>query len=211
MRNVIAAISMIVGALVCAAVEAQTYPARPVKVLVGYSAGGAVDIIARTVGQRLSSALGQPFVIENKPGAGSNIAVRLLIDSPPDGYTLMLAANALEVQPQAKAGNLKVLAVMTTGRSPVFPDAPTIAESGFPGFEASVWYGFIAPAATPKPVLALLHGEIQKALASADVRERMAAVGGEIGPGSIDDFGRLIGTERQRYEKLIRAANLVPD
>ena len=321
MRNVIAAISMVVGALVCAAVEAQTYPARPVKVLVGYSAGGAVDIIARTVGQKLSSALGQPFVIENKPGAGSNIAVRLLIDSPPDGYTLMLAANALaanpslyqpspfdpekdvspislvgrvpvviaagpaaklstlaalidrakanpgslhfaspgngstphlafelfaraagfelrhvpyrggsqaiadaigghvplvavnalEVQPQAKASNLKVLAVMTTGRSPVFPDAPTIAESGFPGFEASVWYGFIAPAATPKPILALLHGEIQKALASADVRERMAAVGGEIGPGSIDDFGRLIGTERQRYEKLVRAANLVPD
>jgi tripartite-type tricarboxylate transporter receptor subunit TctC len=74
-------------------------------------------------------------------------------------------------------------------RSPVFPDAPTIAESGFPGFEASVWYGFVAP----------------------DVRERMAAVGGEVSPGSVEEFGRLIGAERLRYERLIRAANLVPD
>lgn len=300
---------------------AQTYPSKPIKVLVGYSAGGAVDIVARTVGQKISSSLGQPVIIDNKPGAGTNIAVRALIDSAPDGYTLMLAANALaanpslyqpapfdpekeiapislvgrvpvviatnaasphgtlgamigaakaapgtlnyaspgngstphlavelfaraagialqhipyrggsqaisdaiggqvplvavnalEAQPQAKAGNLRVLAVMSAARSSIMPDVPTIAESGFPGFEASVWYGFIAPAATPPAILALLHAEVQKAIASDDVRERMIAVGGGVSPGSTADFGALIRAERIRYEKLIREARLVPD
>jgi len=74
---------------------AQTYPAKPVKIVVGYAAGGAVDIVARTVGQSLSASLGQPFIVENKPGAGTNIAVKSVIDAPADGYTLMLAANAL--------------------------------------------------------------------------------------------------------------------
>ena len=80
-----------------AAVDA--YPARPIKVVVGYSAGGAVDAIARSVGQRMSALLGQPVVVENKPGAGTNIAVKSVIGSAPDGYTLLLAANALAVNP----------------------------------------------------------------------------------------------------------------
>ena len=78
---------------------ADAYPSRPIKILVGYSAGGAVDAIARSVGQRMSAILGQPVVVENKPGAGTNIAVKALIASPPDGYTLLLAANALAVNP----------------------------------------------------------------------------------------------------------------
>ena len=74
-------------------------PSRPIRILVGYSAGGAVDAIARSVGQRLATQLGQPVVVENKPGAGTNIAVKALIASPPDGHTLLLAANALAVNP----------------------------------------------------------------------------------------------------------------
>jgi tripartite-type tricarboxylate transporter receptor subunit TctC len=69
----------------------QTFPVKPVKVIVGYAPGGAVDAVARAVGQSLSASLGQPFVIENKPGAGTNIAVKFVIDAPADGYTLMLA------------------------------------------------------------------------------------------------------------------------
>ena len=75
--------------------QAQQYPAKPIKVVVGYSAGGAVDIVARTLGQSLSSSMGQPVIVENKPGAGTNIAVKSVIDAPADGYTLLLAANAL--------------------------------------------------------------------------------------------------------------------
>lgn len=300
---------------------AQVYPAKPVKVVVGYAAGGAVDIIARTVGQSMANSMGQPFVIENRPGAGTNIAVKAVIDAPADGYTLMLAANALaanmalyqpmpfdaerdmvavslvgsvpvviavnpatpfnsvarlieaakakpggiafaspgngstphmavelfaraagislqhipykggapaitdvmggqlplvavnalEVLPHFKSGKLKVLAVLSPKRSAIFPDVPTIAESGFAGFEASVWYGFVAPAATPKAVVARLHAEVQKALQTPEVRERMAAVGGEVSPGSAEQFAALIKSERIRYDKLVREANIKPD
>ena len=300
---------------------AQAYPSKPIKVVVGYAPGGAVDIVARTVGQSLSTGLGQPVVVENKPGAGTNIAVKSVIAAEPDGYTLMLAANALaanmalyqpppfdaerdlvpvslvgrvpvvlatstasnltgfakflevakakspvlsfaspgngstphlaielfaraagielqhipyrggspaitdviggqvplvavnalEVQPHVRSGKLRVLAVLSPSRTAIFPDTPTIAESGFPGFEASVWYGLVAPAATPKPVVARLHAEVQKALQTRDVRERMTAVGGEVVPGSSEQFGALIRSERLRYEKLVREAQIKPD
>jgi tripartite-type tricarboxylate transporter receptor subunit TctC len=302
-------------------VQAQQYPTKPVKIVVGYSAGGAVDAVARTMGQALSASLGQPFLVDNKPGAGTNIAVKSVIAAEPDGYTLMLAANALaanmalyqpapfdaekdlvpvslvgrvpvviaananapysnvagliaaakarpgsisfaspgngstphmaieffkraagisllhipyrggsqaitdviggqlpliavnalEVQPHVKSGKLKVLAVLSPNRSAVFPDVPTIAESGFPGFEASVWYGLVAPAATPKPIVARLHDEVQKALQTKEVRERMSAVGGEVIPGTAEQFAALIHSERLRYEKLVREANIKPD
>jgi tripartite-type tricarboxylate transporter receptor subunit TctC len=300
---------------------AGTFPNRPIKVVVGYSAGGAVDIVARTLGQSLAASMGQPVLVENKPGAGTNIAVRLVIDAPADGYTLLLAANALaanmalyqpipfdaekelapvalvgrvpvvlaanvsapyaniaqlvqaakarpgsiafatpgngstphmaselfaraagislmhvpyrggaqaitdviggqvpllamnalEVKPHVASGKLKVLAVLSPARSPIFPDVPTIAESGFPGFEASVWYALMAPAATPRPVLEKLHAEVQKALQTREVRERMTAVGGEVIPGSAAMMAALLHSERQRYEKLVREANIKPD
>lgn len=308
-------------AWVSALCGAQTYPAKPIKVVVGYAPGGAVDIVARTVGQSLSSSMGQPVVVENKPGAGTNIAVKSVIAAEPDGYTLMMAANALaanmslykpapfdaerdlvpvsmigrvpvviatgaqsgigslakllemgknkatplsfaspgngstphmavelfaraagislqhvpyrggspaitdtiggqvplvavnalEVLPHARSGKLKVLAVLSANRTSNFPDVPTIAESGFPGFEASVWYGLVAPAATPKPIVQKLHAEVQKALQTQEVRERMTSVGGEVVPVSAEQFGALIRSERLRYEKLVREANIQPD
>ncbi len=301
--------------------SAQPYPTKPVKIVVGYAAGGAVDIVARTVGQSLAATMGQPFIVDNKPGAGTNIAVKSVIDAPADGYTMLMAANALaanmalyqpapfnaekdllpialigrvpvviaananapfgsiaklleaakgkpgtiafatpgngstphmavelfaraagislmhvpyrggsqaitdaiggqlplvavnalEVLPHVKSGKLKVLAVLSANRSPIFPEVPTIAESGFAGFEASVWYGLLAPAATPKPIIVKLHAEVQKALQSADVRTRMTGVGGEVIPGTTEQFAALIHSERVRYEKLIRDANIKPD
>ncbi|MBY0463481.1 MAG: tripartite tricarboxylate transporter substrate binding protein, partial [Burkholderiales bacterium] len=74
---------------------AQAYPSKPIKIVVGYAAGGAVDAVARSIGQSLSTSLVQPVLIENKPGAGTNIAVKAVIAAEPDGYTLMMAANAL--------------------------------------------------------------------------------------------------------------------
>jgi len=308
-------------ALCVGSVFAQSYPSKPIKVIVGYAAGGAVDVVARTIGQSISGPLGQPVVIENKPGAGTNIAVKATITAEPDGYTLMMAANALaanmslyqpapfdaerdlvavsligrvpvviaanpnapfnnakqlidtakgkpnsiaygspgngstphmaielfaraagidlqhipyrggspaitdviggqlplvavnalEVLPHVKSGKLKVLAVLSPNRSSIFPDVPTIAETGFPGFEASVWYGLVAPAATPKPIVQKLHEEVQKALQSKEVRERMNAVGGEVVPGSSEMFTNLIRSERARYSKLVREANIQPD
>jgi tripartite-type tricarboxylate transporter receptor subunit TctC len=300
---------------------AQIYPAKPIKLVVGYAAGGAVDIIARTVGQSMAASMGQAVVVENKPGAGTNIAVKSVIAAEPDGYTLMMAANALaanmslyqpqpfdaekdllavslvgrvpvviaahpavpyanvkqlieaakgkansiaygspgngstphmaielftraagidlqhipykggspaitdtiggqvplvavnalEALPHVRSGKLKLIAVLSAARSTNYPDVPTIAESGFPGFEASVWYGIVAPAGTPKPIVQKLHDEVQKALTTKDVKERMAAVGGEVAPGSTDMFAQLIRSEAQRYTRLVREANIKPD
>ncbi len=93
------AVAGLTGLLLSTSAGAQTaaaaYPVKPIKVLVGYAAGGAVDAVARTIGQSLTGPMGQPFVVENRPGAGSNIASRALIDAPADGYTLMMAANAI--------------------------------------------------------------------------------------------------------------------
>ena len=85
----------VVGTLLAFSLQAQEYPNKPIKIIVGYAAGGAVDLIARSLAKGMSETLGQPIVVENKPGGGTNIATKLLIDSPSDGYTLMLAANAL--------------------------------------------------------------------------------------------------------------------
>ena len=89
------ALTVSLGLLTQAPAWSQAYPARPVRILVGYAAGGAVDAIARTIGQALNATLKQTFVIENKPGAGSNIAIKATIEAPADGYTLLMAANAL--------------------------------------------------------------------------------------------------------------------
>jgi len=301
--------------------SAQTFPNKPIKIVVGYAAGGAVDVVARSVGQSLSASTGQPVLVDNKPGAGTNIAVKSVIAAEPDGYTLLMAANALaanmalyqpapfdaekeltavslvgrvpvviaanpsvpyanvkqlieaaknkpnsiaygspgngstphmaielfthaagidlqhipyrggaqaitdviggqlpliavnalEVLPHVKSGKLKVLGVLSPARSPIFPDAPTIAESGFAGFEASVWYGLVAPAGTPKAVVQKLHEEVQKALQSKEVRDRMTQVGGEVVPGSTEMFTTLIHNEHVRYAKLVKEANIKPD
>ena len=311
----------VAASLASVSVAQTAYPSKPVKVVVGYAAGGAVDVVARTIGQSLQTSLGQPFVIENKPGAGTNIAVKSVITAEPDGHTLMMAANALaanmslykpqpfdaekdlvaisligrvpvviaanpsvpyaniqqliasakgkpnsiaysspgngstphmaielfaraagidlqhipyrggspaitdtiggqvplvavnalEVLPHVKSGKLKVLAVLSPNRSANFPEVPTIAESGYPGFEASVWYGLVAPAATPKPVVTKIHAEVQKALQTKEVKDRMNGVGGEVVPGSAEMFTQLIRSERLRYDKLVREANIQPE
>jgi len=315
---------LLAGALVAGlgiAHAADPYPAKPIRVLVGFPPGGAVDVVARTLGTALSARLGQPVIVENKPGASTNIAVKSLIDAAPDGYTLMLTANslasnmalftpppfdaekdvapvalvgrvpvviaasaaseytslaqlvaaakakpgtinyaspgngstphlavelfassagiklahipykggapaitdvlggqlplvavnALEAAPHAKAGKLRVLASMSAKRPALLPDAPTIAESGYPGFEASVWYGVIAPAKTPPDVIAKLAAAVKEALATSEVQTRLTAVGGEVTYGDPQQLGALIHSERLRYEKVVREGNIKAD
>jgi tripartite-type tricarboxylate transporter receptor subunit TctC len=313
---VLAAAILALGA--APAALAQAYPSKTVRILVGFAPGGAMDIVARTVGQKLSAGLGQTVIIENKPGAASNIAIRQLIDSPPDGYTVMLVANgltanpllytqqpfdpntdvvpitlvarlpvviaanpksevgsvaklieiskakpgslsygspgsgstphlavelfargagialthipykggkpaitdvlggqlplvavnAVEVQPLWKDGKLKVLAALSAQRVSTMPDVPTIAESGFPGFEANVWHAFIAPKGTPPAIVAKLNAEIHKALADPEVKERLAGLGAEVSPTTPQELATLIRTEHERYGRLIRDANI---
>jgi tripartite-type tricarboxylate transporter receptor subunit TctC len=308
----------VLTAILCGAVQAQTFPSKPIKILVGFAPGGAMDIVARTVGQKVSESVGQPMIVDNKPGAGSNIAIRALIESPPDGYTVMLVANglaanpalyqpapfdperdvvpvalvarlpvviaanakseiaslamlveaakarpgtvlyaspgngstphlavelfaraagialqhvpykggapaindvlggqlplvavnAVEVLPHVKAGRLRVLAALSAERVSTLPDTPTIAESGYRGFEASVWHAFVAPRGTPPAVVERLSAEVRKSLASPEVKERLAGLGAEVSAAGPDELGTLIRMERARYGKLIREAGI---
>jgi tripartite-type tricarboxylate transporter receptor subunit TctC len=157
----------------------------------------AVELFARAAGISMT----------HLPYKGGSQAVTDVLG----GHVQAVAVNALEVQPHVRSGKLRVLVVMTPMRSGIFPDVPTVAESGFPGFEAAVWYGFIGPAGLPAPVVTRLHAEIERALASEDVKGRLAAAGGEVLPGPVDRFAALLTTERVRYEKLIRDAKILPD
>lgn len=321
-RNILTALGgCALGPLATMPLAAQTFPSKPLRIIVGYTAGGAVDLIARTLAQQLQVSLGQPVLVENRPGAGTNVAIRSLVDAPPDGHTLMLAANALaanvslydpapyqlardltpialvgrvpvvlavasgspittlaqliaaakaqpatttygtpgngatphlamelferaagirlshvpykggaqaitdvlgghiqavavnalEVQPHVRSGKLRVLAVMTPLRSPIFPDVPSVAESGFSGFESSVWYGVVAPAGLPQALVARIHAEIQKALASQEMRQKLSSAGGDVFPGPTAQFSKLLQDESTRYAKLIREAQIKPD
>jgi tripartite-type tricarboxylate transporter receptor subunit TctC len=106
---------------------------------------------------------------------------------------------------------LRVLTVLSPSRSPIFPDVPTVAESGFPGFEAAVWYGVVGPAGVPSHVVARLHAEVQKILGLPEVRDRLTSAGGEVLPGPVDRLSKLLLDERNRYAKLIREARIQPD
>jgi tripartite-type tricarboxylate transporter receptor subunit TctC len=124
------------------------------------------------------------------------------------GQLPLVAVNAVEVLPHVKAGKLRILAALSAARVSTLPDAPTIAESGYPGFEASVWHAFIAPRGTPRAVVDRLNAEIRKALDSPDVRDRLGAVGAEVSPSSPEELGALIQSERASYGKLIREAKI---
>jgi len=124
------------------------------------------------------------------------------------GQLPMVAVNAVEVLPHVKAGKLRVLATLSAERVATLPDAPTIAESGFAGFEASVWHAFIAPKGTPPAVVERLRAEIHKALADPEVKERLAGLGAVASPTSSQELATLVRTEHERYGKLIREANI---
>ena len=269
---------------------AQTYPTQPVRLLVGYAPGGAADILARLVGQWLSERLGQPFIVDNRPGAGSNIAAEVLVRAPADGYTLFMAASAnavnvtfsdnrgfrdvaavamvtqepilLSVNPalpaktlrefiayakanpgklsMASPGNgslphiagemfkvmagvdmihvpyrggapamtdlvsgqvqtafmgpaasielvradkIRVLAVTSGTRSPALPDVPTVGEF-VPGYEASQWFGVVAPKNTPPGIVDKLNKEINAGLADPKLKARLVELGGSPASGT---------------------------
>jgi tripartite-type tricarboxylate transporter receptor subunit TctC len=299
---------------------AQAYPKRPVRILVGFPPGGATSIAAHLIGQWLSERIGQPFVIENRPGAGTNIATEAVVRAAPDGYTLLqvntsnftngalyenlsfnfirdiapvasigsspyvmvinpsLPAKTLpEFIAYAKArpgrinmasagtgggphlsgelfkvmtgvdmvhvpyrgdagaltdviggqvqvyfstsaasiefiatGKLRALAVTSAMRSQALPDVPAVAEF-VPGFEASSWQGIGAPRDTPSEIIGILNKEINAALADATIKARLADLGYTGYASSPADFGKLIANETEKWDRVIRTANIKPD
>lgn len=298
-------------------VLAQDYPARAVRMLVGYAPGGGMDTIARVLAPKLSASLGQQFVIENRPGASGGVAAEALAGSAPDGYVLMVAESgtlalpsvnrkvtfdpvrqfapvggvcmlpmAFVVNPAfpakstaeliatlkanpgkypyaspgigtlqhlafelfkrqagvdvqhipykgaaammpdimsgqvpigvisalaaigaSKAGKIRTLAVTSPERLPSAPDWPTMAET-LPGFSAAPNVFVVAPAGTPAPIRQKLSAEIQKALASPDVRENFAKQGATPTPSTPEQLGAAIAEETKRWAAVVKDANI---
>lgn len=300
-------------------VSAQTYPARSIRLVVPFAAGGGTDIAARIVGAKLSEAMGQPVVVDNRAGASGTIGTELAAKSPGDGYTLLMGSNgplainpglhaklpyhplrdfapvalvttmpflmvvhpALPVKsvkeliglakarpgqlnyaspgsgstthlatelfkamaglnivhvpykgvapastdlisgqvqllsgdlstlmPHVRSGKMKALAVTSAKRSTLVPELPTVSESGVPGYEVSGWFGVLAPAGTPREIVVRLNAEIVKGLGSGDVRERLAALGGEVAGGTPEQFADHLRGEIAKWGKLIAAIGL---
>jgi tripartite-type tricarboxylate transporter receptor subunit TctC len=294
--------------------RAQDYPVKPVRLIVPFAAGGGSDTVARTVGQKLSETLGQPVIVENKPGAGGNIGTDEVAKAAPDGYTLLMGvvgpvavnpslfgnlpydplrdfspitqavlvtnmvalhpsipANTVEelieygrrnpgklssatggtgtaghmaselfksmakvdmtvlpykgaapavndvlgghvpmtfeallsTLPHVRAGKLKAIAVTTSRRSKLLPEVPTIAEAGLPGYEANNWYGFLAPAGTPPPIIDRLNREMVKILNTPDVKDRLAAVGAEVLGNSPQEFAAAIRADVEKWKRIV--------
>ncbi|MGK2900839.1 MAG: Bug family tripartite tricarboxylate transporter substrate binding protein [Burkholderiaceae bacterium] len=299
------------------AAAAEPYPNKPIRLIVPYAAGGGTDVMARAFAQRLASALSVQIVVENRTGAGGNIAASAVAKAAPDGYTLFfgaagpLAVNpalydklpfdpvkdfapiglvgsmalfltvpasmpvksvkdlvalakakpgqlnyasagiggtthlAMEVlktetganlthvpykgtaagvadmlggniqvifdawtstSPHVESGKLKYLAVSTTARSAMAPQVPTMAESGFPGFNVFVWYGILAPAGTPSEVVDKLGRETLKVMAQPELKEAFARLGMEPMSGGPEPFAAFIRSETVKWAKIVRDA-----
>jgi tripartite-type tricarboxylate transporter receptor subunit TctC len=305
-------------ALVGFGAAAQTgYPAKPVRFIVPSAAGGGTDIIARALAQKLSESLGAQFVVDNRPGAGQMIGIELAAKSSPDGYTILMAASTLAINPimykkvsydplrdfapitqaaslanvlvvhpslpvrslaelisyakqrpgqlnfasagigtspqmsiellksmagidmvhipykgtapgvvdllagqvsvmapnlltalpHIKAGKLRALAVTSPKRSEGLPEVPTIAES-LPGYDSTQWYGVLAPAGTPREIVARLHDEIVRALRTPEVMQRLAADGAEPVGSSPEEFAAFIKSEIDKWARVASAAGI---
>jgi tripartite-type tricarboxylate transporter receptor subunit TctC len=276
-------------ALACAVASfgtlAQSFPSKPVRFIVPFAPGGQSDVVARTVGQKLSERWGQPVIIENKPGAATTLGTDFVAKAPADGYTIPLVAvvnptrlpvktfaefvaavkkepgkisygtpgngslphlavelfgvqsgtsalhvpykgggpavvdlvggqisfmfaSPLEVMPHVKAGRLLTLGVTSDKRVSYWPDVPTLKEAGYKEYEAYAWFGVVAPAATPRDIIAKLNADIVAVLKSPDVSERLAAQGADVAATSAEEFGRFLAAEHVRWSAAVKAANV---
>jgi tripartite-type tricarboxylate transporter receptor subunit TctC len=297
----------------CAALAADEYPSRPIKLMVPFTPGGGTDLLARIVAQKMADNMGQPIVVENKPGGNTLVATEALVRSAPDGYTLLLQTNNLTANPTLykgkigfdtlkditpvamvagnphvlvvnpslpvknlsdyialakakpgsitfasagsgtvnhlsgellkqlagidilhvpykgsgsvmpdllggqvnslfaamptvtgfiKEGKLRAIAVTTPKRFKGLPDVPTIAEQGYPGYDFSSWFGIIAPAGTPKPIVDRLHAEVVKALKDPGVIDRLRDY--EIYGWGPQEFATFIRADIDKTAKIIQ-------
>lgn len=302
-----------------ASLWAQEFPSRPIRLVVPYAPGGSTDIIARAVSQKMTERLGQPVVIDNKPGAATTIGTEFVARAAPDGHTLLLVpvpfvtaqytfpklgydsrrdfapislmlniplliavnptkvearslpaliaamkaqpgrftmgspgngshshlafelfrmqtgvdalhvpykgsapvvsdllggqidltfTGPLEVMPHVRTGKLAVLGVAAPQRLSYLPAVPTMREAGLPDYEASFWFGIVAPAGTPKDVVSKLNEAVTAALKAPDVMETLSAQGAEISASSADAFARFLQAEHARWSQTIKAARI---
>lgn len=322
-RNLLAALTLgLLAGPMTAALAQSDYPSRPVKVIVPFPAGGTSDLMGRAIAEELTKQLKQPFVVENKGGAGGAIGTDQVAKSAPDGYTLLLSgigSNAVihgfaaprpgydsmrdfvhisqlaagpnvlvvnpsfpaktfkefiahvkanpgkvdygqvtassghltteylkqvagldmvgiaykggapaladvlagqiplmftnqdAVLPHVKAGKLRALAVTSPQRNPLYPDVPTVAESGYPDFSAVSWTGLSAPKGTPKSITDKLEAAMVKAFNEPAARQKLEATGFVVVASRSPDYTKFVQDEINRWTKVIQTAGIKPE
>jgi tripartite-type tricarboxylate transporter receptor subunit TctC len=295
--------------------DAQTYPTRPITLVIPFAPGGSTSIVGRGVADKMGELLGEKVVVENRPGAGGTVGTKAVAKSDPDGYTIMLgytgtlaigpslyknpgydprkdfapigmignAPNSLVVHPSfavktvaeliayakanpgkvnfgsagtgtvshitgeyfaraagitlvhipykgtgpaltdllgghipmafapipashphVTAGTLRALAVTSQSRTSLLPEVPTIAESGLPGFDASLYYGLVAPAGTPRPIIDKLNETLRAALKSDELKKQLVQDGTEITPSTPEEYAAFIDKEETKWSQLVK-------
>ena len=164
----------------------HSFPTRPIRLISPFAPGGGNDIMSRTLGAALTKGLG--------PGIVDLVAGRLQA----------IFSTTPSAMPHIKSGRLRALAVTSATRSNLTPQLPTVAESGIPGYDASTWYGIIAPAGTPHAVIARLNREMTTLLAALDFREQLMAAGADPAPNTPEQFAALIQSEISKWAKVIK-------
>jgi len=168
-------------------------------------ASTGVASVGHLTGELLNSLAGMKMTHVPYKGGGQAI-IGLL-----SGEIQVMFSGFSAAMPHIKSGKIRTLAVTGARRSPALAEVPTIAEQGFPGVEATAWYGVLAPAGTPKPVVTRLHGEIVRILKQPDVIERLGALGFEIVGGTPDELGAYIKSEIKKWEKVVKASGAKPE
>src|SRR5437868_5159255 len=181
-RILLALAAALLATPVAAPAMAQDYPSRPVRIIVPFGPGGPADVVARQLGSILQENFGQPFVVENRTGAGGVIGTVEAAKSPPDGYTLLMMSNTQTANeslvptrkyelmrdlipiPPVNSSD-RVIAVQPS----VLANVPTASEAGVPGYEATIWLGFMAPTGTPKPIIEKLNAAVNAAVKRPDI------------------------------------------
>src|SRR5260221_491532 len=197
LRRLLSASLLAISAVFSTAVHSQAYPDKPVRLIVPASPGGGLDVLSRLVAGKLSGYWNQQLVIENRPGAG--------MASGEADFSITDPVSSIQA---AKSGKVRLIAVTAAQRSKAFPQVPTVAESGVPGYVVGTWGGLLAPAGTPAPIVAKVNADARRALAEPDIVAKFEGIGLEIRPGSPDDFARVIQADSERWAKLIKERNL---
>ena len=202
---------------------AQEYPNRAIRIIVPLTPGSGADIVGRLLAKKMSESWGQPIVVENRAGAGTQIGTQAVARSTPDGYTLLVQSASHAVNPalykslpydslkdfvdvaigHLKDGRLLALGVGTERRTTILPDVPTIAEQGVTGYAVNLWFGMWAPAGTPATVVNRLNAEVARSVAAADVREQFAKLGMQPAPMSPEAFAKYVRAEIAINQRIV--------
>ena len=195
-------------------VVGATVPVKSVKDLVALAKSKPGQLTYATPGSGSSSHLGTELFKEaagvdilHVPYKGTGPAITDVVS----GQVTMFISNIPSVLPMVKAGRLRALAVTSLQRTALRPDLPTVAESGIPGFEVIVWYGVLAPAGIPRPILTRLNQEVRKMSTMQDVKDRLATQGAEVITSTPEEFGARIRADRAKWEKIVKLSGAKPE